>query len=108
MRLIWRDHTSPDTTAVGRICHAAIGAPVRARLRTNPGFHRLETMPMVLIGNGTGIAGLRALLREAELAGVHGHWLLFGERDAAARPPVTPTSCKPGQSSGSSYKAGNG
>lgn len=40
-------------------------------------------MPMVLIGNGTGIAGLRALLREAELAGVHGHWLLFGERHAA-------------------------
>ncbi len=65
------------------IHHAPIGAPVHARLRTNPGFHRVEAAPMVLIGNGTGIAGLRALLREAELAGVHGHWLLFGERQAA-------------------------
>lgn len=65
------------------ILHAGLGAPVQARLRTNPGFHRVDAAPMVLIGNGTGIAGLRALLREAELAGVHGHWLLFGERQAA-------------------------
>ncbi|MCW0466676.1 Sulfite reductase [NADPH] flavoprotein alpha-component [Xanthomonas sacchari] len=38
---------------------------------------------MLLIGNGTGIAGLRSLLREAAQAGVQGHWLLFGERNAA-------------------------
>ena len=38
---------------------------------------------MVLVGNGTGIAGLRSLLREAAHAGEHGHWLLFGERQRA-------------------------
>jgi sulfite reductase (NADPH) flavoprotein alpha-component len=37
---------------------------------------------MILIGNGSGIAGLRSLLREAANAGHHGHWLLFGERQA--------------------------
>ncbi|QEO95385.1 iron-uptake factor [Xanthomonas oryzae pv. oryzicola] len=83
VRLTARADGSPGLGSGWLICHAAIGMPVRARLRTNPGFHRVETMPMVLIGNGTGIAGLRALLREAEVAGVHGHWLLFGERHAA-------------------------
>ncbi|CAJ0592228.1 unnamed protein product [Cylicocyclus nassatus] len=38
---------------------------------------------MVLVGNGTGIAGLRSLLRESAYAGEHGHWLLFGERQRA-------------------------
>ncbi|MCE4372093.1 PepSY domain-containing protein [Xanthomonas hortorum] len=74
---------SPGLGSGWLICHAPVGLPVHARLRTNPGFHRVEHAPMVLIGNGTGIAGLRSLLREAELAGVHGHWLLFGERHAA-------------------------
>ncbi|MFC7519876.1 PepSY domain-containing protein [Xanthomonas populi] len=74
---------SPGLGSGWLICHAPVGALVHARLRTNPGFHRVEHAPMVLIGNGTGIAGLRGLLREAELAGVHGHWLLFGERHAA-------------------------
>ncbi|MEB1610475.1 sulfite reductase flavoprotein subunit alpha [Xanthomonas campestris pv. campestris] len=74
---------SPGLGSGWLICHAPVGGQIRARLRTNPGFHRVEQAPMVLIGNGTGIAGLRSLLREAELAGVHGHWLLFGERQAA-------------------------
>jgi len=82
-RLTARADGSPGLGSGWLICHAAIGMPVRARVRLNPGFHRVEKMPMVLIGHGTGIAGLRALLREAELAGVHGHWLLFGERHAA-------------------------
>ncbi|PZP84803.1 MAG: iron-uptake factor, partial [Stenotrophomonas maltophilia] len=47
------------------------------------GFHRVPAAPMLLIGNGTGIAGLRSLLREAAQAGEHGHWLLFGERQRA-------------------------
>nr|WP_283161336.1 sulfite reductase flavoprotein subunit alpha [Xanthomonas nasturtii] len=83
VRLTARADGSPGLGSGWLICHAAIGTSVRARLRTNPGFHRVEKTPLVLIGNGTGIAGLRALLREAELAGVHGHWLLFGERHAA-------------------------
>ncbi|HEL3812605.1 TPA: sulfite reductase flavoprotein subunit alpha [Stenotrophomonas maltophilia] len=63
--------------------HAPIGASIVARVHHNPGFHRVGTAPMVLIGNGTGIAGLRSLLREAAHAGEHGHWLLFGERQRA-------------------------
>lgn len=39
--------------------------------------------PLILIGNGTGIAGLRAHLRAAAYAGTTGHWLLFGERTRA-------------------------
>lgn len=83
VRLTTAADGSPGLGSGWLICHAPIGMQIRARLRTNPGFHRVEQAPMVLIGNGTGIAGLRALLREAELAGVHGHWLLFGERQAA-------------------------
>ncbi|OBU68034.1 iron-uptake factor [Stenotrophomonas maltophilia] len=63
--------------------HAPTGAGVAARVHRNPGFHRVSGAPMVLIGNGTGIAGLRSLLREAAQAGEHGHWLLFGERQRA-------------------------
>ncbi|KAG1200302.1 hypothetical protein G6F35_012400 [Rhizopus arrhizus] len=63
--------------------HAPIGASVVARVHRNPGFHRVPAAPMVLVGNGTGIAGLRSLLRESAHAGEHGHWLLFGERQRA-------------------------
>ncbi|WP_349985492.1 PepSY domain-containing protein [Stenotrophomonas sp. WHRI 8082] len=64
--------------------HAPVAGPVHARVRRNAGFHRhADAPPMILIGNGTGIAGLRSLLREAHAAGHHGHWLLFGERQQA-------------------------
>lgn len=63
--------------------HAPVGASIVARVHRNPGFHHVGGAPMVLIGNGTGIAGLRSLLREAAHAGEHGHWLLFGERQRA-------------------------
>jgi sulfite reductase (NADPH) flavoprotein alpha-component len=68
----------------GWLClHAPLQTALQARVRANPGFRRHGDTPLLLIGNGTGIAGLRSLLREAEVAGVHGHWLLFGERNAA-------------------------
>ena len=38
---------------------------------------------MILIGNGTGLAGLRAHLRARSHAGAHRNWLLFGERQRA-------------------------
>ena len=60
---------------------ARLGAPIAVRLRANPGFHApAEDVPMILIGNGTGIAGLRALLRARIVAGRTRNWLLFGER----------------------------
>lgn len=69
----------------GWLCvHAAPGAMIQARVRRNAGFHRFpEHAPMLLIGNGTGIAGLRSLLREAAAHGDRGHWLVFGERTRA-------------------------
>ena len=69
----------------GWLCaHAASAACIDLRIRANPGF-RLppESGPLILIGNGSGLAGLRAHLRERERLGQHGHWLLFGERNAA-------------------------
>jgi sulfite reductase (NADPH) flavoprotein alpha-component len=38
---------------------------------------------VILIGNGTGLAGLRSLLKARIVAGHTANWLLFGERNAA-------------------------
>lgn len=55
-----------------------------ARLRRNSGFHLPQPgAPMVLIGNGTGLAGLRSLLKARIAAGDQRNWLLFGERNRA-------------------------
>lgn len=64
---------------------AAEGAMVRLRLREHRRF-RLEAnagRPLVLIGNGSGIAGLRGHLKARIAAGQARNWLLFGERDPA-------------------------
>ncbi|TFW14270.1 oxidoreductase [Brevundimonas intermedia] len=60
----------------------ALGGEIGMRLRTNRSFHGpADETPMILIGNGTGIAGLRAHLKARTAAG--GAWLLFGERTQA-------------------------
>ena len=76
-----------------------IGGALSLRIQPNPAFRlppALAHRPLVLIGNGTGLAGLRAHLQAAErrmaLAdsprrrlvhqGLHA-WLLLGERQAA-------------------------
>ncbi len=64
--------------------HAPLGATIALRPRRNPGFHAPgDGRPLVLIGNGTGIAGLRAHLRARRQAGQRRNWLLFGERSRA-------------------------
>jgi sulfite reductase (NADPH) flavoprotein alpha-component len=64
--------------------YAQIGAAIDLRLRRNPGFHApRDERPMILIGNGSGIAGLRALLKQRAARGHGRNWLLFGERNAA-------------------------
>lgn len=61
--------------------HAQTGASIALRIRSNPHFHGSELdRPMILIGNGTGIAGLRAHLLARIAAGTGDNWLLFGER----------------------------
>jgi sulfite reductase (NADPH) flavoprotein alpha-component len=69
----------------GWLCeHAPIGADIALRIRANPGFHvPADGRPLILIGNGTGIAGLRALLKQRIADGHRDNWLLFGERNAA-------------------------
>ncbi|UPQ82043.1 sulfite reductase subunit alpha [Pseudomonas knackmussii] len=69
----------------GWLCrHAPAGAPIALRIRSNPGFHGpAVATPLVLIGNGTGMAGLRAHLRERAATPGSRNWLLFGERNAA-------------------------
>jgi len=64
---------------------AAEGAMVRLRLREHRRF-RLEAnaeRALILIGNGSGIAGLRGHLKARAAAGQARNWLLFGERDPA-------------------------
>lgn len=64
--------------------HAPLDGDIALRIRGNRGFHPPDDdRPLILIGNGTGMAGLRALLK-ARVARGHGrNWLLFGERSAA-------------------------
>ncbi|TBU99752.1 flavodoxin [Stutzerimonas kirkiae] len=64
--------------------YLAEGGQVAGRLRRNSGFHLPDDdRPLILIGNGTGLAGLRSLLRARVLAGRRNNWLLFGERSRA-------------------------
>ena len=64
--------------------HAPIGAEIALRVRSNVNFHVPgDARPLVLIGNGTGLAALRALLKQRIAAGRTRNWLLFGERHRA-------------------------
>jgi sulfite reductase (NADPH) flavoprotein alpha-component len=58
----------------------AVGGIVSLRLRPNPNFHSPGDGPMILIGAGTGMAGLRVHLKHRAGAGVKEAWLMFGER----------------------------
>ena len=62
---------------------AEVGAEIAARIRNNVNFHIPDdARPLILIGNGTGMAALRALLKARIAAGERRNWLLFGERQA--------------------------
>jgi sulfite reductase (NADPH) flavoprotein alpha-component len=61
--------------------HAAPGQEIDLRVRVNTAFHGpQDDRPLILIGNGTGLAGLRAHLRQRIAAGQRRNWLVFGER----------------------------
>ena len=63
---------------------AQIGEAVQMRLVPNPAFALVdEDLPCIFIGNGSGYAGLRSLLRERVRRGHARNWLVFGERQAA-------------------------
>lgn len=57
---------------------------VPVRVRSNPTFHAPgSAVPLILIGNGTGIAGLRSHLKRRAALGHRRNWLVFGERHRA-------------------------
>ena len=63
--------------------YAEPGDELSVRVRTNSAFHApFDDVPIILIGNGTGIASLRALLKQRIANGCHRNWLVFGERNA--------------------------
>jgi len=89
VHLLVRQHAHPDGSlglASGWLtAQAKVGDVVQLRLRQHKRF-RLEDnaqRPLILIGNGSGIAGLRGHLKSRVLAGQRRNWLMFGERNAA-------------------------
>src|SRR5262249_5546245 len=87
--LLVRLHVRADGTpgvASNWLCQTArLDASVVLRLRPHRRF-RLEgnaARPLILIGNGTGMAGLPPHLRARADVGDRRNWLLFGERQAA-------------------------
>lgn len=89
LHLLVRQTQRSDGTP-GRASHwltqeLALGQQLPLLLRAHSGF-RLEDnaqRPLILIGNGTGLAGLRAHLRARQVLGQHANWLIAGERQAA-------------------------
>lgn len=90
LRLLVRLHQRPDGSsgvASGWLCHgAAIGTPIAVRVRAHERFRLGQNAkrPLILIGNGTGMAGLRAHLAQRARDGQSRNWLLFGERSEQA------------------------
>lgn len=89
LQLLVRQEQHPDGSmgaASGLLTSTlSVGDSVALRVRAHRGF-RLEgneNRPLILIGNGTGLAGLRAHLRTRAAAGRKDNWLVFGERQSA-------------------------
>lgn len=84
VRLMHHDDGTPGIGS-GWLCrHAMVGDGIDLRLRSNPNFHAPDPgKPMILVGNGTGISGLRAHLKARIASGARRNWLLFGERSAS-------------------------
>jgi sulfite reductase (NADPH) flavoprotein alpha-component len=70
----------------GPLCEGlAPGSEIDLRLRPHGNFRLAANAgrKLLLIGNGTGIAGLRAHVKAAQARASGGHWLVFGEREMA-------------------------
>lgn len=61
----------------------ALGHSIEARLRSHSSFHQVAGRPMILLGAGSGLAGLLGLLYESAQHGEGDHWLILGERNRA-------------------------
>lgn len=85
IRLMRRPDGTPGLASGWLIETLKVGDIAPMRLRANRAFHGPEAAtPMILIGNGTGMAGLRSHLKARAAAGATGGaWLMFGERTSA-------------------------
>ena len=82
VRLARRADGSPGLGSGWLCLEAGLDERIDLRIRSNPAFHGPDPgTPLILIGNGTGLAGLRAHLRERP-PGTR-NWLLFGERQVS-------------------------
>lgn len=84
--LVRQTHYADGRLGIGSgwlTAHAAVGGQIALRIRENSAFHPpAQNIPLILIGNGTGIAGLRAHLKARIANGHQQNMLIFGERNA--------------------------
>ncbi|MDE2427819.1 MAG: flavodoxin domain-containing protein [Burkholderiales bacterium] len=85
LELLVRQMRQPDgSLGIGSgwlTASAPVGSHIQLRLRENRHFHTPpHDCPLILIGNGTGLAGLRAHLKQRALHGHVRNCLFFGER----------------------------
>ena len=85
IRLMKRPNGTPGLASGWLTQTLNVGDIAPMRIRANRAFHGPDAAtPMILIGNGTGIAGLRSHLKTRAAQGsTAGAWLMFGERTAA-------------------------
>lgn len=85
IRLMRRPDGTPGLASGWLTGTLQVGELAPMRIRPNRAFHGPDVAtPMILIGNGTGLAGLRSHLKtRAAPATTGGAWLMFGERTAA-------------------------
>lgn len=78
-------HATGLGLASGWLTHdAPLGAEVELRIHSNPGFQLPDNdKPLILIGNGTGFAGLRGHMKARAQHQRKRNWLIFGERNIA-------------------------
>lgn len=85
VELIVRRHINGDgSLGIGSgwlTAKAPLDAQLSLRICDNPLFHSLEQeRAMIFIGSGTGLAGLRAHIKQRAQQFATSNWLLFGER----------------------------
>jgi len=85
VRLARRADGSPGLASGWLTSGVQTGQSIALRLRAHSNFRLEENArrPLILIGNGTGLAGLRSHLKARAALGAGPNWLLFGERHAA-------------------------
>lgn len=84
VELVIRQQHTPEGLGLGSgwlTQRVQLGEMVQARIRSNPHFHLPSTsQALILIGNGTGIAGLISHLQQRVQQKQGQNWLIFGER----------------------------